>query len=89
MSTSIVIIVAAVVILITALVVMSVFSGGIGTFQSIFNPWANQTGNTVSCEAQCRTLCSFATPDTGEPAGWSDTKCGKMGKTCNCKEYNK
>jgi hypothetical protein len=82
MSTSIVIIVSAVVILITALVVLGVFTGGLGTFQSIFTPWANQTGNAAQCQTQCATLCSFAAPNTHTPSTYDTTKCAAY--PCDC-----
>lgn len=63
MSTSIVIIVAAVVILVTALIVIGVFTGGLGTFQSFFNPWAQNTGIDALCQSKCQSSCF----STGKP----------------------
>ena len=89
MSTSIVIIVAAVVILITALVVIGVFTGGLGIFQSIFNPWAEQTGESALCQSKCQTTCfttgkppsaeNYVIDDDGVPKS-----CTGLGYECKC-----
>lgn len=65
MSTTLVIVVAAIVILITALVLIGVFTGGIATFQNIFNPWAQQTGLTALCQSKCQTGCIANDPPKG------------------------
>ena len=62
MSTTLVIVVSAVVILITALVVIGVFTGGLGNFQNIFNPWVKQTGISTLCQSKCQTGCFTGSP---------------------------
>jgi amino acid transporter len=88
MQTSIVVIVAAVVILITALIVISVFTGGLGTFNNIFNPWANQTGLTARCQAECSTQCVMYPTETGTPSTYSK-ECKEKGIPCVCSQNKK
>ena len=87
MSTSIVIIVAAVVILITALIVIGVFTGGLSIFQSIFNPWAAQTGESALCQSKCQTSC-FTTGKQPEKyeidVEGTSTSCTSLGYPCTC-----
>jgi hypothetical protein len=82
MSTSIVIVVAAIVILISALVVMGVFTGGVGIFSNFFNPWAQQTISVASCKARCSTLCSI--DSSKSPPDGYDQECTAAGFPCSC-----
>jgi hypothetical protein len=82
MSYAIVIIVTSVVVLIVGLVVMGIFSGGMGTFQGVFNPLAQQTGDTARCESTCTTLCSLDST-TGYPESYP-LECTESGHVCLC-----
>jgi len=84
MSTSLVLIVSAIVILITALVVITVFGGGMQNFLSIFNPWGETTAAVAQCQGVCQQLC-LTHGETGEPPGWSEAKATYNSELRNCK----
>ena len=85
MSTSLVLIVAAIVILITALVVVTVFGGGIQNFLNFFNPWSELTVARSTCDTACAQIC-ITHPGEGTPSGWSSTEITYEGTKKKCDE---
>ena len=76
MTMPLVIVVASVVILVTALILIGVFTRGLGTFQNIFNPWAEDSSSTIICNNNCQQACLLgSTPPSTVKIGDKTVVC--------------
>jgi hypothetical protein len=90
MRTSILIIVSAVVILIIAVVLVTMFSGGIERFLQIWGVFSTDQLVKSSCQTSCQEVCT----STGSSSGWGTVKvggveysCSQYGVSCDCSRY--
>jgi hypothetical protein len=77
------IVIIAIVLLVTALVIMTIFSGQMGNVMGILGIWSSDTMNQNYCRQQCAAWCQG---NPGKPStGWAehDATWTSNSKTCS------
>jgi hypothetical protein len=76
------IVIIAVVLLVSALVVMTVFSGQMAQFIGVLNPWSQQRISESLCYDQCASWCRAHAGEAG--LEWADVEVETQGGTSTC-----
>jgi len=95
MRVTLLVIVSAVVILILAVVLVTIFSGGIERFLQIWGVFSTEQLVSARCQTKCQELCANSGAKSGKPLGWTGSvkvggatySCSQYGFTCDCSRY--